>query len=64
LLRDRRDELRVDPDPKARIRRRLDFLAAELELDRERMRGWGIAHALAWDHDEGMIACARWLAAV
>jgi streptomycin 6-kinase len=64
LLRDRRDELRVDPDPKARIRRRLDLLAAELELDRERMRGWGIAHALAWDHDEGMIACARWLTAV
>ncbi len=27
---------------------RLDLLAAELDLDRERMRGWGIAHALAW----------------
>jgi streptomycin 6-kinase len=63
LLRDRRWELRADPDPEGRIRRRLDLLAAELDLDRERMRGWGIAHALAWDPDEDMLACARWLAA-
>jgi streptomycin 6-kinase len=63
LLRDRRWELRVEPHPIRRVRRRLDFLAAELDLDRERMRGWGIAHALAWDGDEDMIACARWLAA-
>ena len=64
LLRDRRWELRADPDPGMRIRRRLDQLAAELDLDRDRMRGWGIAHALAWDPDEDMLACARWLAAV
>ena len=38
-------------------------ILAELDLDRERMRGWGIAHALAWDPDEDMIASARWLAA-
>jgi streptomycin 6-kinase len=63
LLRDRRWELRADPHPAARLRRRLDQLAAELGLDRERMRGWGIAHALAWDPDEDMVACARWLAA-
>ena len=63
LLRDRRWELRADPDPETRIRRRLDQLAADLDLDRERMRGWGIAHALAWDPDEDMLACARWLAA-
>ncbi|MGH2995959.1 MAG: aminoglycoside phosphotransferase family protein [Gaiellaceae bacterium] len=63
LLRDRRAELVRDPDPQARVRRRLDQLAGELELDPERMRGWGIAHALAWDADEQMIACARWLAA-
>ena len=37
-------------------------ILAELDLDRERMRGWGIAHALAWDKDEDMIASARWLA--
>lgn len=63
LLRDRRWELRVQPHPETRIRRRLDQLSADLDLDRERMRGWGIAHALAWDGDEDMIACARWLAA-
>ena len=63
LLRDRRPELVKDPGARARVRRRLDGLAAELELDRERMRGWGLAHALAWNGDEGMIACARWLAA-
>jgi streptomycin 6-kinase len=28
--------------------RRLDFLAAELDLDRERMRRWALAHTLAW----------------
>jgi streptomycin 6-kinase len=63
LLRDRRPELLGDPGATARVRRRLDQLAAELDLDRERMRGWGVAHALAWNGDEGMIACARLLAA-
>ena len=62
LLRDRRPELLADPGAAARVRRRLDQLAAELGLDRERMRGWGVAHALAWNGDEDMIACARWLA--
>jgi hypothetical protein len=27
------------------------------------MRGWGVAHALAWNGDQDMIACARLLAA-
>ncbi len=63
LLRDRRQELGRDPRPARTIRRRLDRLSAELGLDRERMRTWGVAHALAWDANEGMIACARWLAA-
>ena len=66
LLRDRRGELARDPSPERRVRRRLDLLAAELGLDRERMRGWGIAHALAWGldddgHDEAIVACAGWL---
>ena len=66
LLRDRRGELARDPSPARRLRRRLDLLAAELGLDRERMRGWGIAHALAWGldedgHDEAILACAGWL---
>jgi streptomycin 6-kinase len=68
FLRDRRWELRNDPDAGARVRRRLDLLGAELDLDRDRMRGWGAAHALAWgisgkELDRGMADCARWLAA-
>jgi streptomycin 6-kinase len=64
LLRDRRDELESEPQPAQRIRRRLDQLAADLGLDRERMRSWGVAHALAWGleddgYDERMVACAR-----
>jgi streptomycin 6-kinase len=67
LLRDRRDELALDADPSRRIRRRLDQLAGELGLDRERMRGWALAHALAWGFDGGevhpsLITCARWFA--
>jgi streptomycin 6-kinase len=59
FLRDRRWELTA-----ATVRRRLDRLADELELDRERMRGWAIADSLAWDglKDEGMTAAARFLA--
>jgi streptomycin 6-kinase len=67
LVRDRREELGRAPDPARRIRRRLDRLAGELELDRERMRGWGIVHALEWGMQESgaledVLACARWLA--
>lgn len=69
FLRDRRWELRSAPLAGMRVHRRLDLLAAELDLDRDRMRGWGIAHALAWgisgkpEQDRDMAACARWLAA-
>jgi streptomycin 6-kinase len=69
LLRDRRDELVADASPRQRVRRRLDQLSAELSLDRERMRGWAIVHALAWGVsgigkvEEDMVACARWLSA-
>jgi streptomycin 6-kinase len=48
LLRDRREALASEPDAAGRMRRRLDFFSDRLELDRERVRGWGIAHALAW----------------
>lgn len=47
LLRDRRWEL-VLPAGEQIVQRRLEILAAELGLDQERMRLWGIAHALAW----------------
>jgi streptomycin 6-kinase len=63
LLRDRRWSVRVEV-----IRRRLDLLAAELGLERERMRGWGIVHALHWGVgpnkvEADMVECARLLAA-
>jgi streptomycin 6-kinase len=63
LLRDRRWDVRA-----AVIRRRLDLLAAELGLDHERMRGWGIVHALYWGVGPGkveadMVECARILRA-
>jgi streptomycin 6-kinase len=66
LLRDRRAELANDPDAAGRIRRRLDFYSDRLGLDRERVRGWGIAHALAWGFQGGRplaghIECARLL---
>jgi streptomycin 6-kinase len=47
LLRDRRWQL-GSGDDLARLRRRLDVLRDELGLDRERMRLWGVVHALAW----------------
>lgn len=67
LLRDRRDSLAAAPEAGRLVERRLDVLEAELGLDRERMRGWGIAHALAWGFDDDgvhelHVACARWLA--
>jgi streptomycin 6-kinase len=38
-------------DSVADVRRWLDALT-EIGLDRERVRGWGVAHALAWGWDE------------
>jgi streptomycin 6-kinase len=56
LIRDRR------PATKAQMERRLDYLVERLSLDRERTRGWAIAHALAWNGSAKMIASARRLA--
>jgi streptomycin 6-kinase len=63
LLRDRRWSIRSDV-----IERRLELLGAELGLERERMRGWGVVHALHWGVAPGkvepeMLECARLLAA-
>ena len=68
LLRDRRPELAVDPDPAGRVRRRFRRLTALTGVDRERARGWGVLHALAWGVDTDgadpvMVACAEWIAA-
>lgn len=73
LLLDRPDALLADPDPVRRMARRLDLLAAALDLDRTRLWGWGLARAVlsaVWsleDHGagwEGAIACAEILARV
>jgi streptomycin 6-kinase len=57
LIRDRR------PATKAQLEWRLDCLVDRLSLDRERTRGWAIAHALAWNGSAEMLECARLLAA-
>jgi streptomycin 6-kinase len=63
LLRDRRWSI-----DRAIIQRRVDLLAAELDLDRDRMRGWGLVHALHWGVgpdkiEPDLVECARLLAA-
>jgi streptomycin 6-kinase len=63
LLRDRRWSIRG-----AVIRRRLDLLADELGLERRRMQGWALVHALHWGIgpdkiEPDMVECARLLAA-
>lgn len=50
------------------IRRRLDLLAAELDLECDRMEGWGLVHALHWGIgpdkiEPDMVESARLLAA-
>jgi streptomycin 6-kinase len=46
------------------VLRRLDFLSAELGLDRERARGWAIGQTIAWSFDSVIhehAEVARWL---
>ena len=61
LVRDRR------PVDGPTVARRLDYLSAELGLDRERMRRWSLAHALWWGFEgdrllEEHVEAARLLA--
>ena len=51
FVRDRRQHLRDDSDSRAVLRRRLERLCSSLDVDRDRARGWAIAHALAWSVD-------------
>ncbi len=50
-VRDRRSELALDPDAEEVVRGRLDRLCTTLGVDRERARGWALAHSLAWGFD-------------
>jgi streptomycin 6-kinase len=52
LLRDRRASTAA-AHPRRGVRRRLDLLSAELGLDRDRMRAWGVARAVTWGLDVG-----------
>ena len=66
LLRDRRWLLGGSGD-RRRIERRLDLLVETTGLDRERMRLWGVVHALAWGVsattvEDDMVRCAELLA--
>ena len=63
LLRDRRWSI-----DRGMISKRLDLLAAELDLERDRMQGWGLVHALHWGvgpdkMEPDLVECARLLAA-
>lgn len=51
---------------RAQVTRRLDRLTAELDLDRERARGWAFAQTLAWGFEGDQVLSrhlevARWL---
>ncbi len=48
MVRDRKEEVLAGPHALRRLRRRLDRFSADLELDRERVRGWTVAHTVAW----------------
>ncbi len=67
------DWMATAPDPRKMLRRRLDQLAEELEMDRERIRGWGLSQSVLsawWDVDKDptvepprdVLACAEMLA--
>jgi streptomycin 6-kinase len=68
MLRSLRPDLLNGPEPEAVIARRADILAAELDLERERLLAWGLAQAVlsAWwsieDHGGGWeqaIRCSK-----
>jgi streptomycin 6-kinase len=66
LLSDRLEELKREPAPAARVGCRLGHLSGSLGLDPGRIRGWGIAHALAWGSwkggwDDELVALVGWL---
>ena len=52
MIRDRKEEVLAGPRPAARLRRRLDRLSSDLALDRERVRGWTVAHTVAWGFEK------------
>jgi streptomycin 6-kinase len=59
MIRDRMDDVVVGPVPLARLRRRLDGFSSDLGLDRARVRGWTIAHTIAWGFDPSEFHATR-----
>jgi streptomycin 6-kinase len=56
MTRDRKQEVLASERPAKRLQRRLDRLSADLEVDRERVRVWTLAHTIAWGFDpEGFL---------
>jgi streptomycin 6-kinase len=76
LLRNQLSVVLKDPHPERVTARRVDQLAEELDLDRARVRGWGLAQAVlsVWwsmedfgrleDYDMETLACAELLVAI
>ena len=67
ILRDRRDELSQDPGAAGRIAANVRTMTSYLGLDRDRIQGWAVVHALAWamtahGFDRNLVDCACWLA--
>ena len=67
LVRDRRPALLAGPHPGRILSERLDLLSDELDVERDRARGWAIVHALAWGMSDGavepdLVECAQLLA--
>jgi streptomycin 6-kinase len=52
MIRDDKEEVLAQPHPLRRLRRRLDRLSGDLGLDRDRVRGWTIAHTIAWGFEK------------
>jgi streptomycin 6-kinase len=48
MIRDVKEHVRGERLSAARVRRRVDRFSSELGLDRERVRGWTLAHTIAW----------------
>jgi streptomycin 6-kinase len=53
MVRDRKEDVLAGARPADRIRRRLDRLSSDLEIDRERVRGWTLAHTITWGFEPG-----------
>jgi streptomycin 6-kinase len=52
MIRDRKEDVAAGPHPLERVRRRLTRLSSDLDVDRERLRGWTVAHTLVWGFEK------------